>query len=398
MRARVKANIAANKQDDEVWWHESSFPLHPHCLAQDRLLRWKPFVARSAIDNEGVPLPLSDEDLTCILSVMVRAYMPSTLSVFGTGLLVWHVYCDKKNVPEAQHALALQTLLSGFLATLAGAYAGGSIANYLYGVQAWHILHGVRWVINNDETKVMLRAVEWEEPASSQRKKRLPYTVDFLTRIKAHLDLDTPLNAAVWACVTTGFYAVARIGELTVRTLASFDPNIHVKCCDWRLERDRNGLEQTTFFIPRMNLKCALGGEDIYWAAQQGPTDPAVAFRNHLQVNAAPDDACLPLFVYRFKDAVKLRPLTKHAFITRLAMAARAAKLDPLQGHGVRIGGTLEYLLRGKPFDVVRTIGRWQSNAFLLYLRKHAQIMAPYMQAEPALHTEFVRVTMPPVR
>ncbi|OCH85828.1 hypothetical protein OBBRIDRAFT_283044, partial [Obba rivulosa] len=316
--------------------------------------------------------------------------------VFGTGLLVWHVYCDKKNVPEAQRAPASQTLLSGFLATLAGAYAGGSIANYLYGVRAWHILHGVRWVINDDETKAMLRAVEREELASSRRKKRLPYTVDFLTRIKAHLDLDTPLDAAVWACVTTGFYAVARIGELTVRTLASFDPGIHVKCCDWRLERDRNRLEQTIFFIPR--TKCAPGGEDIYWATQQGPTDPAAAFRNHLQVNTAPDDARLPLFAYRFKDAVKLRPLTKHAFITCLATAARAAKLDPLQGHGVRIGGTLEYLLRGKPFDVVRTIGRWQSNAFLLYLRKHAQIMAPYMQAEPALHTEFVRITMPPVR
>ncbi|OCH84883.1 hypothetical protein OBBRIDRAFT_357996 [Obba rivulosa] len=371
-------------------------PLRPHCLAQERLILWKPLTPRAALDSKGEPLPLSDADLNRILSVMVRAYMPGTLSGFGTGLLTWHVYCDKKRVPEEQRAPASQTLLSGFLATLAGAYAGSSIANYLYGIRAWHILHGVRWVVNDDEMKILLRAVEREEPTSARRKKRLPYTIEFLTQVRDHLDLAAPLDAAVWACVTTGFYSVARIGELTVRTLLSFDPDIHVKRSDWRIETDRNGLAQTTFFIPR--TKCAPEGEDIYWAVQLGPTDPAAAFDNHLRVNPAPEDAQIPLFSYRHKDAVKLRPLTKHAFTTRLAAAARAAGLDPLQGHGVRIGGTLEYLLRGEPFDVVRTIGQWQSQAFLLYLRKHAQIMAPYMQAKPALHTEFIRITMPPVR
>jgi hypothetical protein len=42
--------------------------------------------------------------------------------------------------------------------------------------------------------------------------------------------------------------------------------------------------------------------------------------------------------------------------------------------------------------------GRWASNAFILYLTKHAQILAPYMQAVPDLHATFVRYTMPPVR
>jgi hypothetical protein len=92
------------------------------------------------------------------------------------------------------------------------------------------------------------------------------------------------------------------------------------------------------------------------------------------------------------------RPLTKTAFIARLHKAFKSAKLEPLQGHGIRIGSTLFYLLRGTPFDVVKTIGRWASDAFLLYLRKHAQIMAPYMQANPRVHTEFVRISMPPVR
>ncbi|KAJ7200097.1 hypothetical protein GGX14DRAFT_372564 [Mycena pura] len=41
------------------------------------------------------------------------------------------------------------------------------------------------------------------------------------------------------------------------------------------------------------------------------------------------------------------------------------------------------YLLRGLPLDVVK--GRWASDAFAIYLRRHAKIMAPYMQAKPQL-------------
>ncbi|OCH89663.1 DNA breaking-rejoining enzyme [Obba rivulosa] len=371
-------------------------PLRPHCFAQDRLALWKPAAARSVLDQNGRHIPLSDDDLQRILDIMVRAYMPGTLTGFGTGLLIWHVFCDQKGIREEQRAPAPQTLVHSFVATLTGAYSGSAITNYVYGVRAWHILHGIRWDINEDEMATILRAAEREAPPSARRKKRLPYTEEFLTRIREHLDLESPLDAAAWACVTTGFYSLARVGELTTRTLTCFDPNIHVKRCDRRIEADRNGLEQTIFFIPR--TKCAPNGEDIYWAVQNGPTDPAAALENHLRVNPAQDDARTPLFAYRHQGAPKLRPLTKHALITRLASAARAADLDPLQGHGIRIGGTLEYLLRGKPFDAVRTIGRWKSDAFLIYLRKHAQIMAPYMQANPTLQAEFVRVTMPPVR
>ena len=82
----------------------------------------------------------------------------------------------------------------------------------------------------------------------------------------------------------------------------------------------------------------------------------------------------------------------------RLAKAAKAANEDPLQGHGIRIGSALEYLLRGVPFDVIKVQGRWSSDAFTLYLRKHGQILAPYLQAVPQLHQEFLRYTMPRVR
>jgi nucleotide-binding universal stress UspA family protein len=52
-----------------------------------------------------------------------------------------------------------------------------------------------------------------------------------------------------------------------------------------------------------------------------------------------------------------MKPLTKAKFIEVIHAAADEAGLDHLQGHGIRIGSTLEYLLRGVPFDVMKVRG-----------------------------------------
>ncbi|KAH8976763.1 hypothetical protein EDB86DRAFT_2766097, partial [Lactarius hatsudake] len=205
--------------------------------------------------------------------------------------------------------------------------------------------------------------------------------------------LDEPLDAAVFACLATCFYASARLGEFTVPTLSSFRPNAHVTTRNLSYDQDRGGLGVTVLHLP-FTKAAGNEGEDVYWATQTGATDPTAALQKHLLVNEPPETA--HLFAYRAKNT--RRPLTKAKFLERVEQAAHAAGLEPLQGHGLRIGSTLEYLLRGVPFDVVKTKGRWAGDSFQLYLRKHAVILAPYIQAVPTLHETFIRYAMPPVR
>lgn len=77
---------------------------------------------------------------------------------------------------------------------------------------------------------------------------------------------------------------------------------------------------------------------------------------------------------------------------------AKRNNLADLKGQSLRIGGTLFYLLKGVQFDVVKVIGRWAGEAFTLYLRDHALILAPFLQADQQLFNNFMRVAMPPVR
>ncbi len=154
-----------------------------------------------------------------------------------------------------------------------------------------------------------------------------------------------------------------------------FNPVHHVTTRSIRHETDCKGNEVTVIFIPW--TKTSPRGEDVAFAVQNGPTDPHVAFKRHLQFNNPNPEQ--HLFAHRMQNGV-LSPLTRTEFLNRINSASPLAGFPPRQGHSIRIGSTLEYLLRGVSFETVKQIGRWKSEAFTRYLRKHAQILAPHLQ------------------
>ena len=321
---------------------------------------------------------------------MSNAWADSTRESYSSGILVYHVYCDMKGVSEELRAPASQSNITAFIVSLAGSYSGSTISNYIHGIRAWHVLHGLEWRLNALELDAALKGAERLAPPSSRRKKRQPYTPDFIAKLCDHLKLDDPLDAAVFACLTTCFYAAARLGEFLVPRLDAFSPSLHVTVANLRIDRDTRGLEVTVLHLPHTKA-APLEGEDVFWSSHPGPTDPYEALKNHRQVNRPSERD--HLFSYQHKG--QLRPLTKPAFIKRLASAARQAGLEPLQGHGIRIGATLFYLLAGLPIEAMKVMGRWSSDAFLSYLRKHAQILTPFIQANPQAHESFSQFIIP---
>ncbi|KAF9536327.1 hypothetical protein CPC08DRAFT_745505 [Agrocybe pediades] len=313
--------------------------LRPHCHARDRLRRWLPSSTRLNSSSSGA---VSDEDLERILQ-----------ELYGSGLLIYH---------DPQRCPADNVLILNFISSCAGAYS----------VRAWHILHAA------------LEGASKLAPPQSRRPKRKPFTPTILSQIHEHFDMTSSLDVAV--------FASARVGEFTLPNLKAFNPTKHVKVSDVSHSTDRQGNPVTRFRLP--HTKCSPTGEDVFWAAQSGVTNPESAFQTHITLNKP-----LPHeFLFSWNNtANQRRPLTRTKFLERVNKAVTAAGLEPLQGHGLRIGAVLEYLLRGVPFDVVRVIGRWSSDAFILYLRRHAVIIARYIQDTP-YHQDFIRYTMPPVR
>ena len=366
-------------------------PLRPDCNASERIRLWKPF---STQDHDNPTTTLGEVDIARVRTVLGEAYALSTRSTYGTGLLIFHLFCDQKGIGEELQAPVNPTVLSCFISSLAGTYGGSAVRNYVYGICAWHIVHSIPWKANDNELDALFKASSRLAPKTSRMKRKEPWTIAYLGKICQALNPDTPKDAAILACLTTAFWGAARLGEVTIPNLNSFDPSLHVKVSDVEFGvRDRNNLEETVIFLP-WTKAAKEQGEKIFWAKQGGVVDPQAALENHLRVNNPPKDGHL----FAFKHEQTTRPMTRYIFLTRINQIVTNKSLEKLPGHGIRVGATLEYLLRGVPFEVVKAKGRWQSDAFKHYLRNHAQIMAPYMQQNQAAHESVIRYTMPPAR
>jgi hypothetical protein len=225
-------------------------PLRPHCLARDRLRLWVPAASRSRLDHTGSLVSLTDSDIDRILLVIAHCHASSTRECYGSGLLVFHVFCDSRSIPEHQCCPASSVLVLAFLAGCAGLYSGKTLENYFYGIRAWHLLHGLPWSVDQVQASLTLEGAKSLAPSSSSRAKRAPFTVALLLAIRSNLDLSTPLHAAVYACLTTSFFTIARTGEFTVPSLKSFDRQLHVSVSNIRHEVDRHGFRVTVFHLP----------------------------------------------------------------------------------------------------------------------------------------------------
>ncbi|KIJ60483.1 hypothetical protein HYDPIDRAFT_45952, partial [Hydnomerulius pinastri MD-312] len=271
-------------------------PLRPHCLARDRLRLWQPVESRTARDNGGKLLAITDADLERVLTVINVSWAKGTRESYGAGLLLFHVFCDLKSVPEQQRCPVDSLLILAFVSSCAGSYSGKTLSNYIYAIRAWHILHGQPWRMEQNELNAALDGAAALAPPTSKRPKRAPFTLEIVLKIRHQLDLSQPLDAATYACLTNALYALARLGEFTLTNLKCFDPTKHVKRSDVEIDAtDHNGLKIIRIHLPE--TKVSKDGEDVYYAEQSDLSDPKAAFLNHFAVNNPTSND--PLFAWR---------------------------------------------------------------------------------------------------
>ncbi|KIK36578.1 hypothetical protein CY34DRAFT_26291 [Suillus luteus UH-Slu-Lm8-n1] len=160
-----------------------------------------------------------DEDLQRVLTVMNASWAQGTKESYGAGLLVFHVFYDTQSIPELQRCPADNITILTFIASCTGSYTGKTIANYVYAVRAWHILHGQTWNMQQHELKTAL------DGAAKQAPRTLHHRIH--PSDSGSFQLDTPLNAAVFTCLTGTFYSLARLGEFTVQSIKAFNEDSH---------------------------------------------------------------------------------------------------------------------------------------------------------------------------
>ncbi|KAJ3484840.1 hypothetical protein NLI96_g5353 [Meripilus lineatus] len=197
------------------------------------------------------------------------------------------------------------------------------------------------------------------------------------------------MGIAVKACACSLFHALLRAGEHLIDDNKEFSPSIHITIACVSHFTDPFGFESTRLHIPWTKVRKEQG-EDVVWTRQQHPTCPRQALDEHIRINNPLPHEHLFSYTTTGQNGGR-KSLHRQSFLSAYNKAATLASFSKVTGHCFRIGGTLEYLLRGHTFETVRELGRWDGDSFRRYLRRHAFVLSPRLHDIDNLHTKFLK-------
>ena len=246
-----------------------------------------------------------------------------------------------------------------FAAHLSRTLKASSIKVYLSGVRSMHIEHGFNNPLENCfRLERVLRGIKRLQGTGT--KQRLPITTSILRKLHKILNLDMYSDALFWAACLIGFFGFLRCGEFTTNS-KEFDANTNLTVNDIQIDKH---ICPTVVLI---NIKASKTdqfrrGHVLRIGASGSPICAVRALTKYLHHRGGSPG---PLF--RLENG---KPLSRDIFCTWLKDAmTRIGESGHYSGHSFRIGAATTAASVGIPDHLIKTLGRWISDAYQLYIQ-----------------------------
>ena len=199
-----------------------------------------------------------------------------------------------------------------------------------------------------------------KEQAGQLKRTRLPISPEILLRIRRVLDREASKwdHIMLWAACCLGFFGFLRSGEFTAPEIGEFDPGQHLSFADVAID-DVGNPGVLSVRIKQSKTDPFRQGVTIFMGKTGCDLCPVAAVLAFLAMRGPGEG---PLFRFESGEALT-RP--------RLVSALRKAGFKPedYAGHTFRIGAATTAAACGVPVDTIKTLGRWKSQAYQLYVR-----------------------------
>lgn len=252
-----------------------------------------------------------------------------------------------------------------FVSHLSRTIKASSIKVYLAAVRSLHIENGFPNPLSNClRLERVIRGIKRSQGIS--KRERLPVTVTVLLRIREKLNFQCYDDILLWAACCTGFFGFLRSGEFTTPS-AKFDARVHLAVDDVRIDRHEN---PKVIFL---RIKCSKTdpfrqGHTIRLGLSGNRICPVRSLLRYLHVRGGDPG---PLF--RHTNGL---PLTRATLTTWLRTAVSRAGIEGnFSGHSFRIGAATSAAAAGIPDHLIKTLGRWLSSAYQLYIQTPHHIL-----------------------
>ena len=226
----------------------------------------------------------------------------------------------------------------------------------------------------------------WRDPFHSSHMPHLEYTMKGIKRVEsqwhnaataspdctanfaanergvAGVGITTRYQANIWAACCLAFFGVLRAGEMTTPDDGGYDPGAHLSFCDIAVDNP-SCLSFLKVRIKQSKTDPFCKGVDLFLGRTGSDICPVAALLGYLACRGSRPG---PLFI--FSDG---RLLTRKRFVDLVRAALASAGVDQQNycGHSFRIGAATTAAAKGIEDSVIKSLGRWESVAYLQYVQ-----------------------------
>ena len=278
-----------------------------------------------------------------------------------------------------------------WLGWLACKIKAASIRTYMFGIHRWHLELNLPSPIQGNEfvwaTWRGIKRFQGQTAAEigNAPAHREPITAGILAQIQKRLNLRARSQATRWAAYTMGTFALLRISEFTVpNDYAPSDINFKPLVLRWRniewYNQDGKRIIMIDGSFPEEPTEYRL----LLPASKTDPFRKSVTIRvfTPMAVEALRNLAELvgqnmgyndPIFI----NGVTRCPYTRSQLIDALRRDLENCGLQSSRynGHSFRRGGAQTLAEAGISEDVIKLMGRWLSDAYLLYIKTPPEVI-----------------------
>ena len=222
-----------------------------------------------------------------------------------------------------------------------------------------------------DQVMKGIKRVQAEK--GGNQRERLPISPSILLGLKkvwsaSMSEHDTKM---VWAACCLCFFAFLMVGEMTVPDDMAYDPSVHLSIKDISVDNSSNP-SSMCIKIKQSKTDPFRRGIDLFVGKTNSSLCPVSAVLNYLCTHGMETG---PLF--RFRDG---KVLTRQRFVTAVKAGLDKAGIDSSKysGHSFRIGAATTAAQNGMEDSIIKTLGRWESLAYLRYVKIPRKQLADY--------------------
>ena len=301
----------------------------------------------------------------------------STQKSYSTAMKRFHMFCTKFSL-STPFPLSEYTLCC-FAAYLADeGLAPQTAKTYLSAVRNMQLLFGLPDPRDHSSLPMLKRVLAGISRArlSCQitPRVRLPITGSILTRIHSALLQSSHLDRLlIWAVASLAFFGFFRLGELLVESPEMYNPSTSLSWGDVAVD-NRSSPSMVKVHLKRSKCDQFGRGIDVIVGRTNTPICPVsatLAYIIHRQ------DSPGPFFITN-----QTAPVTKGWLVRQIRSILSSLGLpqNDYAGHSFRIGAATTAALAGIEDSTIQALGRWQSAAFLQYIRMPREQLAAMSQ------------------